>query len=373
MVSFIKKIGLVCLLIWALSIQLTSAQVTPFSAVWSFEGNDNGTSSNASAGVSAISYVGVNKLFGTYQSGYAGLGVSLQHWSVSGCTYGEYAQFSIQPQGTAQVTLTSLSFAFSSSSEGPQQLTVRSSADGFSSDIYSRSTSGNYQVASITLSGSNFSNQTSAITFRIYGCNPTSSNGTLRLDEITINGTVTSAPLPVTLLSFTANPEGDRVQLAWATTSEQNADHFLVERSYDLGEYTAVGEVAAKSTTDTRYYYGLTDLNPKPGINYYRLKQIDRDGTTQSFKPVEAIIRTDEPVASVYPNPTNSNRIHLRLWNADDATVQLRSMTGQQITGRLERQAGEADLVFEQPLAAGLYWLDVHVNGRRRVIKVLVP
>ncbi|GAB4049163.1 T9SS type A sorting domain-containing protein [Spirosoma litoris] len=190
---------------------------------------------------------------------------------------------------------------------------------------------------------------------------------------ITIGNLNWTSPLPVTLLSFTANPEGDRVQLAWATTSEQNADHFLIERSYDLGEYIAVGEVAAKGTTDTRQYYGLTDLNPKPGINYYRLKQIDRDGTTQSFKPVEAIIRTDEPVVSVYPNPTNSNRIHLRLWNADDATVQLRSMTGQQITGRLERQAGEADLVFEQPLPSGLYWLEVHVNGQRRVIRVLVP
>ena len=366
-----KKKYAIHLLVWVIAVQIAYAQVTPFSASWRFEGSDNGTSSNSSVNVSSASFVGVNKLFGTYQSGYSGQGVSLQHWATS-CNQTEYAQFSIQPQGTGQLTLTSLLFAFSSSNEGPQQLTVRSSTDGFSSDIYSQAVSGNYQIASIALSGANFSNQTSTITFRIYGCNPLSSNGTLRLDEITINGTIALAPLPITLLSFTAQAGSDRVQLAWATTSEYNADHFLVERSLDLDEYTTIGEVAAKGTTDSRQYYGLTDLNPQPGVNYYRLKQIDYDGTIQSFKPIEAIIRSDESVVSVYPNPATPDRIHLRLWNADGAIVQVLTALGQPVSGRLARQSGEADFVFDQPLPMGLYWLIVQMNNHKRVMKVVV-
>ena len=67
-----------------------------------------------------------------------------------------------------------------------------------------------------------------------------------------------SGILPVTLLDFSAKPEGDRVQLAWTTTMERDAKRFVVECSHDLGEYASVGEVTAKGNTDERQNYGLT-------------------------------------------------------------------------------------------------------------------
>ena len=182
-----------------------------------------------------------------------------------------------------------------------------------------------------------------------------------------------SGILPVTLLDLSAKPEGDRVQLAWTTTMERNTERFVVERSRDLGEYVSVGEVAAKGNTDERQYYGLTDLNPQPGVNYYRLTQVDRDGTRHAFKPISAIIDVDEPVIAVFPNPATTDNIHLRLWNVDDAVIQLRTTTGQTIPGRLERQSGEADFIVDQPLLPGLYWLEIQTKGQRKVIKVLVP
>ncbi|WP_245859686.1 T9SS type A sorting domain-containing protein [Spirosoma aerolatum] len=348
--------------------RMALAQTAPFTGTWSFEGNDNGSSSNPLVSVSSVSYAGVNKLFNSYQSGYSGQGISLQHWSATACNHNEYAQFTVQPQGTAQITLTTLSFVFSRSDEGPQQITVRSSADGFGNDIYTNSVGANYQAASISLNGGGFTSQSSGITFRIYGCNPTSSNGTLRIDEIKING----SSLPVTLLSFTAKPDGDRVQLAWITTSEYNANRFVIERSSDLGEFVQVSEVAAKGTTDERQNYSLIDSDPLPGINYYRLKQVDVDGTIHVYKPISAIIQLSEPVISVFPNPANPDRIHLRLWNAEGATMHLVTRTGQAVSGRLERQSGEADFIVEQPLTAGLYWLDIQTNNHRKVIQVMV-
>ncbi len=181
-----------------------------------------------------------------------------------------------------------------------------------------------------------------------------------------------SGALPVTLLSFTAKPNGDRVQLAWVTTSELDADRFVVERSHDASEYVTVGEVAAKGTTNGRQYYGLTDMNPKPGINNYRLKQIDLNGTGHTYKPVSVFISASEPVVAVFPNPASPDRIHLRLWNADDASVRLLTTTGQPINGRLERQPGEANLVFGQPLSAGLYFLEVTINGQKRTMNVVI-
>ena len=352
-----------------LAASVACAQTAPFSGGWSFEGNDNGTSSNGFITLSAISYNGVNKLaVNPYTAGYSSLGVNVQNWSTSLCNNTEYIQFTVQPTGTAKLTLTTLSFAFARSAAGPQQLTVRSSVDGYAADLYAQATTLSYQVATITFSDAGFIAQATPVTFRIYACNPTAGGGTLKLDEIQFNG----SSLPVTLLSFTAKPEGDRVQLAWATTSERDADRFVVERSADLSEYVSVGEVTAKGTTDARQYYGLTDRQPLPGNNYYRLRQIDLDGTSHTFKPVAAVVTVDDIVATLYPNPADPARIHLRLWNADAGSVRLLTLSGQLVESRLERRPGEADLIPQDPLTAGLYWVDVQTNGQRRVSKVVV-
>lgn len=363
-----KKVSLASVLMCLLGLSTAIAQTTPFTASWTFEGTDNGNSSSSLVNASSFTYSGVNKTLNKYFAGYAGLGNSIQHWSTTGCNNSEYVEFSVQPQGTAQITLTTLSFAFSRSAEGPQQIMVRSSADGFSSDLFSAGTTENYQTASIALNGGYFTNQSSAITFRLYACNASQSNGTLRLDEIQINAAV----LPITLLSFTAKAEGDRVQLAWSTATEYKADHFRVERSDNLEGYTLVGEMRAVGTTNERQYYGITDLNPCSGANYYRLTQIDIGGTAHTYDVISTIIRANEPVVSVYPNPASPNRVHVRLWNADDAIVRLLSSTGQLLCGRIDRRPGEADLMFEQPLSPGVYWLEADIKGRKQVVAVLI-
>jgi hypothetical protein len=182
-----------------------------------------------------------------------------------------------------------------------------------------------------------------------------------------------SGSLPVSLLSFTAKPEASQVQLAWSTTSEQNADRFIVERSRDLTEYVPVGEVAANGTTSVRQNYGLTDTHPTPGANYYRLTQIDFDGTAYAYKPVAAIVRPDELGLMVYPQPASPDRIHAQLWNGEDVQVRLLTHTGQVVAGKLELVNGEADFIPAQPLQAGLYLLEITTqNGQKRTQKVLV-
>lgn len=363
----------IALLIYLLISTNAHAQ-TPFSATWSFEGSPGGSANQPNVGTGGADFVGVrpsNLPGADYVAGQNGEAVNVINWSQSSnCNFSEYVQVSVDAQNGQKITLTQFSVFVSRSSPGPQELRVRSSVDNYGSDLTVASVSTGFQSVSFGLSGAGFTDQTGRVTFRLYGCN--GSGGALRLDDLIINGTGTTVPLPVTLLSFTAKPEGDRVQLAWATTSERDADRFVVERSADLREYISVGEVAAKGTTDARQYYGLTDTNPLPGANYYRLRQIDRDGTVYSFKPVSAVIAVDDVVAVVYPNPTDPARIHLRLWNADDATVRLLSLAGQPIGSWLERRLGEADLIPQHPLPTGIYLLEVQIGGRKLVSKVLV-
>ena len=90
------------------------------------------------------------------------------------------------------------------------------------------------------------------------------------------------APLPVRLLSFTAQPNkysnGWKVDLAWATGEEFNSSHFLVERSANGGNFNAIGQVNASGQSASRRSYKYQDALPLSGTSYYRLKQVDHDG-----------------------------------------------------------------------------------------------
>ncbi|GAB2966741.1 hypothetical protein GCM10027048_41640 [Hymenobacter coalescens] len=88
-----------------------------------------------------------------------------------------------------------------------------------------------------------------------------------------------TAPLPVELISFTARLLGKQVQLNWATALEKDADSFVVERSANGKEFEAVTTLRAAGNSTTRREYSYLDPAVRPGLTYYRLKQIDRDGT----------------------------------------------------------------------------------------------
>ncbi|MBO0361041.1 hypothetical protein J0X19_23985 [Hymenobacter sp. BT186] len=88
-----------------------------------------------------------------------------------------------------------------------------------------------------------------------------------------------NAPLPVELSSFTAAFGSNQVNLRWTTASEKNSADFTVERSFDGETFSAVAKVAAAGTSSSRREYVATDRGMRKGLNYYRLKQTDLDGT----------------------------------------------------------------------------------------------
>ena len=94
--------------------------------------------------------------------------------------------------------------------------------------------------------------------------------------------------LPVTLRYFEASLEGRQTRLRWATETEQNNSHFVVEHSLDARQFGPIGEVPGAGTTTSPHEYAFTHTNPHPGLNYYRLRQVDYDGTATLF-PLRAI------------------------------------------------------------------------------------
>ena len=195
------------------------------------------------------------------------------------------------------------------------------------------------------------------------------------LYEFQVNGTI--QPLPVTLASFSAAPQGTGVAVNWTTASEKNNAGFEVERSANGTDFAKLTTVAGMGTTQNTHTYSYFDAVPLSSTSYYRLKQIDLDGTV-AYSPVIAVQPTAASTAalSIYPNPT-----------ADRATVAwetpitgagrwyLTNNTGQVV--HAEALSGEfttALAVDLQSYPAGSYVLAVEVGGkvvrRGRVQKV---
>ncbi len=164
-------------------------------------------------------------------------------------------------------------------------------------------------IVDVTINFESIANQYhNTLTTRMVGWNVTTAKweiiGTAMPNYLTNNGTITNSSvdlsrysalgigntievLPVELVSFTAQKNNDNQSLLqWETASETNNDKFIVERSADLISFTEIGEQAGAGNSHVTHDYSLIDAQPLNGINYYRLKQMNFDGTYEYSKIV---------------------------------------------------------------------------------------
>jgi len=113
--------------------------------------------------------------------------------------------------------------------------------------------------------------------------------------------------LPIQLSSFDISRQNGKPNITWASLSEQNNHYYSLERSSDNKTFTEIKRVSGfgPGTTDKKAEYFHTDQSPVPGINYYRLRQVDLDGT-ETIYPVKSIFIAPEKTM-VFPTMFNSS------------------------------------------------------------------
>ena len=111
--------------------------------------------------------------------------------------------------------------------------------------------------------------------------------------------------LPVELAAFDAKIDGCDAALEWTTASERNSDKFEIEHSVDGLEFKTIGTLMATGNSASLNEYRFVDFNTEPGLNYYRLKQIDLNGAFQ-YSELAVVDNEceDHITVRVYPNPT---------------------------------------------------------------------
>ncbi len=113
-----------------------------------------------------------------------------------------------------------------------------------------------------------------------------------------------NAPLPVVLTHFSAAPEGRLANLSWATTGELNSSHFEIEHSLNARGWSKIGQVSSHRNSDAPRQYGFTHTTPANGLNYYRLRMVDLDGSAE-VSEVRSVRFTGLKETKVYPNPAS--------------------------------------------------------------------
>jgi len=161
--------------------------------------------------------------------------------------------------------------------------------------------------------------------------------------------------LPVELLAFTASVKNSEVQLFWSTASELNNKGFEIERSVnDNIGFVNVGYVDGKGSTTEINYYSFLDNPQLSGVNkiYYRLKQVDFDGTS-SYSDVISV-NFDVPAEFVlsqnYPNPFNpSTRISYFVSKESFVSIKIYDFLGREVKTLVgeNQPIGSYDVVFD--------------------------
>ncbi len=173
------------------------------------------------------------------------------------------------------------------------------------------------------------------------------------------------AAAPVELISFKGKKDDNEVLLTWQTATEKENDFFEVEHSTDGSNFKAIGKVTGKGTTAAPNNYSFRHAQAQKGINYYRLRQVDLDGT-YAFSPIVSVEITRGIDLELYPNPTNG---YVKLkGELSEGTARLTDLTGRLIS---ESRLPDQYLIDMTRQPAGIYVLEIQMDNERTIKRIV--
>ncbi len=165
----------------------------------------------------------------------------------------------------------------------------------------------------------------------------------LMYDYISLEANVPA--LPVEFASFTATANAGKALLKWTTATEINNDHFDIERSKDGIVFEQIGTVKSMGSPSSASAYSFTDALPFLKNNYYRLKQVDKDGKFD-YSATRLVKFDGRDMVSIYPSPAK-----------DHITIQ--NLTGRPIK-QISIYTAEGKLLYgNSAVNVDTYWVDV--------------
>lgn len=195
---------------------------------------------------------------------------------------------------------------------------------------------------------------------------------TININEAGTNTASTNCaivPLPVGYSSWDIVRIDQQVQLNWSTEFETNNEKFYVQRSSNGQVWETIGAVNGKGDADQENTYSFTDKHPLETVSYYRLMQVDFDGTT-SYTSVLSVPGITENNVKIYPNPAiGSFTIKTNGSKIDE--IILTDLVGKTYSVDYTLQDNRM-VVNCDDYASGSYMLTVFTNGVKITERIVV-
>jgi hypothetical protein len=186
---------------------------------------------------------------------------------------------------------------------------------------------------------------------------------------LNIEYTSSTPLLPIELLAFRGEQIEHAVQLSWSTATELNNDYMLIERSADGLDFDEIGRIEGKGTTLEPQQYSFTDHFPNRGWNYYRLVQVDFDGSVEYHPVIVIMVEKDQRMElSVFPNPIAEDDLHIQ-WSAprgEKARLRLLDESGRLLSEHLLGEGSGFYRLSVDQLQPGMYVLQLGEGKERQ-------
>ncbi|MEM9545535.1 MAG: BspA family leucine-rich repeat surface protein [Bacteroidota bacterium] len=175
--------------------------------------------------------------------------------------------------------------------------------------------------------------------------------------------------LPVHLLKFDAHLFRDHIAVTWEPLFEINFDQYIIQKSIDGREWRDLESIPGEKLNQYRY----EDYEPSPGINFYRLKQLDLDGTFMYSSIAQCLYEPNEVSVNIYPNPS-SRFVNIQI---NDISSQDLKLTVINIFGQTVYSYSKSGTVESEPLTIeiatkGMYHVVSEIGSKRIITPLLI-
>ncbi len=193
--------------------------------------------------------------------------------------------------------------------------------------------------------------------------------GTINIDYVAI-GTNCAGPLPVELISFIASETSSGVLLEWTSFAETNLDHYELE-SIENGKVITLGIVKAIGNASSLETYSFNDLRQVQGIQYYRIKAVDKDATSQ-YSEIISIRTNGTADVRLFPNPSSGSfELTVSSITTEDRLIKIYSIEGNLVEEKL-LVANTSSISIGEKLTSGLYFIHLNSGKELKVLKAVL-
>ena len=180
--------------------------------------------------------------------------------------------------------------------------------------------------------------------------------------------------LPLELITFTGkNLTKNKNLLNWTTATEKNSDYFLLQRSSTGEKFESIGTVKGAGTSSDNQYYSYVDENPYNGINYYRLKIVDTDGSSVFSEVITVDNSFDEFVLDgIRPNPALSQiRFDMKAPEDGSVRIQIVDVLGKTMysQNKVVKKGMNSISTNVSDYTAGVYYIKINYIDENRETK----